>query len=189
MSIKSLPKVSSVSIKRLRQVNWLEIIGLMGLGLFIALIHAHLHFPFRLPGWRGLIWLTPLVATRLMTSSFGAASITGLSAAGFSFLLGVRNNPFDWFFYLVAGELLDIAYHYGRRWRQQAWFWAMAAGLAHLTKPLAMIVLSAGGVWESGSLIFSGSINPLLTHLLFGGLAGLLGSLAVLSIKRMKRLS
>ncbi|KAB8330023.1 hypothetical protein SD80_032960 [Scytonema tolypothrichoides VB-61278] len=118
MSTKSLPKVSFASIKDWRQVTWLEILGLIGLGLVIALVQASVHFPLRLPGWRGILWLTPVVATRMLTSSFGAASVTSLSAAGFLLLLGVRNNPFDWFFYLVVGELLDLAYYFGRRWRQ-----------------------------------------------------------------------
>ncbi|ARV57241.1 hypothetical protein BZZ01_00105 [Nostocales cyanobacterium HT-58-2] len=189
MSTKSLPKVSSASIKRLGQLNWLEIIGLVGLGFVVALVQANLRLPLRLPGWRGLIWLTPLVTTRLLTSSFGAASVTGLSAAGFSFLLGVRNNPFDWFFYLVVGELLDLAYHFGRKWRQKVWFWTVAAGLTHLTKPVVMIVFSAFGFRVSGSLILKSPVYPLLTHLLFGALAGFLGSLTVLCVKRIRRAS
>lgn len=181
-----LPKSSSASIKRLRQVNWPAILGLVGLGLVIAIAQANVHLPLRLPGWRGLLWLTPLVATRLLTTTPGAASITSLSAVGFSLLFGVRNDPFDWFFYLVVGELLDIAYYWGRRWRKQVWFWAVVVGLVHVIKPLVRIIVSAGGIWSYGSL-FAGPIYPLLTHFLFGAIAGLVGSLAVLRVKHRRR--
>lgn len=137
MNTKWLPKTSFVNIKRLGKVNWLKVIGLLGIGFFIAFLQANLRVPLRLPGWRGLTWLTPLVATRLSTSFFGAASVTSLSATGFSLLLGVRHNPFDWFLYLVVGELLDLAYHFNKQRRQKIWFWAIAAGLVHLIKPLS----------------------------------------------------
>lgn len=114
MNTKWLPKTLSADIKRLRQVKWHSICVLNALGLMIALVQAHLRLPLRLPGWRGLYWLTPLVATRLLTSRFGAASTVSLSAAGFSLLFAVKNDPFDWFFYLVVGELLDLAYHLGK---------------------------------------------------------------------------
>ena len=183
MSTKSLPKASSASIKRLRQVNWLAIIALVGLGFCIALVQANLHLPLRLPGWRGIIWLGPIVATRLLSSSFGAASITSFSAAGFSLLFGVRNDPYDWFFYLVVGEVVDLAYRLGGRWRHSVFFWTIVGGLVHPIKPLARIIISAGGVWSYGSLS-AGSIYPLVTHLLFGAIAGLVGALAALWLMR-----
>jgi hypothetical protein len=182
MNTKWLPKTSFADIKR----HWWEILALVGLGLIIAIVQANLRIPLRLPGWRGLIWLTPLVATRLSTSRFGAASITSLSAAGFSWLLGVRNDPFDWFFYLVVGEFLDLAYHQGRSWQKQVWFWAVVAGLVHLIKPLGRIIISEEGLWSYGSLS-SGFIYPLVTHLLFGAIAGLLGAGGVLWTKRLRR--
>ncbi|WP_414553118.1 hypothetical protein [Anabaena sp. CCY 0017] len=186
MNTKWLPKTSSANIKqRLRQVNWLEILALVGLGLIIAAVEANLRFPLRLPGWRGLIWLTPLVATRLSTSRFGAASITSFSAAGCSWLIGVRYDPYDWFFYLVVGELLDLAYHQGRKWKQQVWFWAIAAGLIHLIKPLTRIIISSSGVWYG--FLSSGYIYPLTTHLLFGAIAGIVGSFAVLATKNLRK--
>ncbi len=180
MNTKWLPKMSSVDIKGLRQVNWWEILAFVSLGFFMALVQAHLRLPLRLPGWRGLIWLTPLVATRLSTSSFGAASITGLSAAGFSWLLGVRNDPFDWLFLLVVGELLDIAYA-PRKWRKQVWFWGVVAGLVHLLKPLTRMVIGAGGVFANGYAY------PLGMHLLFGAIAGVIGSGLILWTKRLRQ--
>lgn len=186
MNMNWLPKTSSANIKqRLRSLNWLEILALVGLGLIIAIVQANLHFPLRLPGWRGLIWLTPLVATRLSTSRFGAASITSLSAAGFSWLVGVRNDPYDWFFYLVVGELLDLAYHQDRRWQKQVWFWAIVAGLIHLIKPLTRMIISAGGVWSYGFLA-SGYIYPLTTHFIFGAIAGFVGAGLLLWAKRRR---
>jgi hypothetical protein len=171
MNTKWLPKTLSADIKRLRHVNWLEIIGLIALGLVIAIVQANLHLPLKLPGWRGLIWLTPLVATRLLTPRFGAASIISLSATGFSLLFGVSNNPFDWLFYLVVGELLDLAYHLGGRWRHKIWFWTMVASLVHLTKPLARIMIGASSVWSYNSMAVGSPMYMIITHLFFGAIA------------------
>ncbi|KAF3889906.1 MULTISPECIES: hypothetical protein [Nostocales] len=187
MNTKWLPKTSFVNIKRLGKVNWLKVIGLLGIGFFIAFLQANLRVPLRLPGWRGLTWLTPLVATRLSTSFFGAASVTSLSATGFSLLLGVRHNPFDWFLYLVVGELLDLAYHFNKQRRQKIWFWAIAAGLVHLIKPLSQTIVSAGGGWRYGALFVAGPFYPLMTHLVFGAIAGFLGAATVFWVKRLHR--
>ena len=185
MNMKWLPKMSSVDIKSVHQVNWWEILALVGLGLIIALMQANLRLPLKLPGWRGLIWLTPLVATRLSTSFFGASSITGLSAAGCSWLLGVRNDPFDWFFLLVVGEFLDLAYA-TKKWRKQVWFWAVVAGLVHLIKPLTRLVISIAGIWGYG-VFANGYVYPLAMHLLFGVSAGLVGSGLILWTKKLRR--
>ncbi|HLO84935.1 MAG TPA: hypothetical protein VK203_07970, partial [Nostocaceae cyanobacterium] len=103
--------LQNISFANIRRGKWLEILVLIGLGLILAIVQANIHLPLKLPGWRGIIWLTPLISTRLLTSQFGAASITGLSAACFSLLLGVKAFPDEWLFYLVVGELIDIAYH------------------------------------------------------------------------------
>lgn len=176
-------RVSSAITRSLGQVNWVEIAALIGLGCLIALVQANLHLRLGLPGWRGVIWLLPLVATRLLTRSFGAASITSFSAAGFTFLFGVENDPINWFFYLAVGEILDLAYHLGGRRRNTIWFWTIIAGLVHLIRPAARIVINMSGIWVYGSFA-SGYVYPLATHFIFGIVAGLLGSATVLLARR-----
>jgi hypothetical protein len=180
--------LQNTSFVNIRQVKWLEILALMGLGLILAVVQANLRLPLKLPGWRGIIWLTPLISTRLLTSHFAAASITGLSAAGFSLLLGVRAFPDEWLFYFVVGELIDIAYHKSQIWQKQVWFWAIIAGLVHLLKPLTKVVMSLSGVGSYGAAS-SGLIYPLLTHLLFGLIAGAMGATIVLAAKNRRKIS
>lgn len=157
------------------------------IGFFIALVQANLRLPLRLPGWRGLIWLTPLIVTRASNINPISGSITSLSAAGFSLLLGVRNDPYDWFFYLTIGEVLDIAYHLNKRWRRRVWFWSVVAGVAHSIEPLARTIIDAGNVWPYGALSAGGPVYPLVTHLMFGAIAGLLGAFAALKLERFWR--
>ena len=121
---------------------------------------------------------------RLSSRFRGAGTITSLSASLASTLPFLHGgNPFGWFFYLLPGIVVDLAFRYLPHLTSQLWLLVLLGGFAHLTKPIAQWTINLITGWPFGSLRF-GILYPFVGHLLFGMLGGLLGAWVVLSIRR-----
>lgn len=154
---------------------WQEVLLLVGLGVAAVGLDAVLRQPLRLPGYQALWWMALLVIGRSTSRFRGAASISSVAAAGFAAIpfLGF-GDPFIWLIYLVPGPIIDLAFWLGRPLRQQSWFAVILAGLAHASKPLLYVLISAVSGWHYGVLKY-GLVFPLTYHIAFGLLGGLIG--------------
>ena len=117
-----------------------------------------------------------------------AGTLDGAGAAAVSLLpfWGVADDPFIPLIYLLPGLAVDLAWMALPKWQTQVAFLALLAGLAHATKPLSRFVISLATGWPYGSLL-NGVLYPLATHILFGIAGGLIGALAVLGLRRLRR--
>jgi hypothetical protein len=164
-----------------------QLLLLIGLGAAIPVLHALLHWPLKLPGHHGLEYMALMMFGRTVVDHRWAALTIATSAAVTSFIpvfgfneLGMR------FSFLLAGLTVDLLYRYVP-WRNPVVLAAMAA-LAHATKPLWKSVAAAGWNLKFGSLA-SGVGFPLMTHLCFGFVGGMIGVLLGRATNRMLKKS
>lgn len=121
---------------------------------------AELRLPITVPGHRGLVWLTVLVAVALIARPRGIATAVG--AASTLLAIGMGTDPLMAIRYVAAAVLLDAA-----------------LSLPAVTRWPALMILIAGPVHLVA--LASPAIRGLpfgdraLTHLAFGVAAGLLG--------------
>ncbi|MCG3201026.1 MAG: hypothetical protein NFCOHLIN_00888 [Gammaproteobacteria bacterium] len=160
-----------------------QLLLLIGLGAAIPVLHALLHWPLRLPGHHGLEYMALMMFGRTVVSHRWAALTIAASAAATSFIpvfgfneLGMR------FSFLLAGVTVDLLYRYVP-WRNPVVLAAMSA-LAHATKPLWKWVAASGWNLKFGSMA-SGLGFPLMTHLCFGFVGGMIGVLLGRATNRM----
>ncbi|OBI39751.1 hypothetical protein [Mycobacterium colombiense] len=152
------------------------------LAVAVIVVSTDVRIPLGLPGHRGLIWLTMLVAVALATArretvlAVGAASwIAALPVHGLS-------DPLWSCRYLAAAVLL-YAVAILPVVRVRRWLLAVAAAPIHLVA-LAGSVLS----WHSGANLSAWASNGMLEragwHLVFGFAAGLLAWVVALGLGR-----
>jgi hypothetical protein len=160
-----------------------QLLLLIGLGAAIPILHAALHWPLKLPGHHGLEYMALMMFGRTVVNHRWAALTIATSAAATSFIpmfgfneLGMR------FSYLLAGLTIDLLYRYVP-WRNPVVLAGMAA-VAHATKPLWKWVAAAGWNLKFGSLA-AGVGFPLMTHLGFGFVGGMIGTLLGVATLRM----
>jgi hypothetical protein len=149
---------------------------LLGLGAVAVLLHAALRDRVSLPpGHQGVAWIALLVVGRINSRLRWAGTLAALGAAGTSLvpLLGF-GDPLQWVMYLAAGVTLDIAYLLVGGAREHLWLLVLLGGLAHVTKPLLRLGISAFTGWPYGSLLW-GAAYPLATHFMFGAIGAALG--------------
>ncbi|GAA1861639.1 hypothetical protein GCM10009836_47290 [Pseudonocardia ailaonensis] len=140
----------------------------------VVVVAADVRVPLQLPGHRGLLWLTALVATALIARRPGPATAAGLLAAGTVAVVGIGNGgPLGAVPYVLAALLLDLALGAGVI-RRRPVLLALLAAPIHLVALVVPIARSARvGVGLSGSLPGLGPVA--LSHLGFGLVAGLAG--------------
>jgi len=159
--------------------EWLLLIAL---GAAIPLLHATLHWPLKLPGHHGLESMALLTFGRVVSKQRWSALSVATSAAVISFMpilafkeMGMR------FSVLLAGLTIDLLYPLLRK--PNTFGFAAIAAAAHATKPLWKWIAAMGWKINFGSLAV-GLGFPLLTHLSFGFVGGMIGALLGLSTVR-----
>jgi len=175
-----------LSAFRIRAIPaWLEYVLLVGLGVAAVVLHQAFRFPMDLPGRHGVEWMALLVLGRALTRSRIGGSVvsTGAAVASMLPLWGAIDDPFIWLIYLLPGILMDIAFARLPRWKTSFIFLASLGALAHATKPLARWLINMITGIPYGSLLL-GVGYPLLTHLLFGAVGGLLGAILAYGIHK-----
>lgn len=125
--------------------------------------YADVRIPMGLPGHRGLVWLTLLVAVTLMTQRRATVVAVGAAATVATLAMNVPagpHGPLGSTRYLAAAVLLYALI--GLTKRRWAWLIALAAA------PIHLVALAGGSV----SAVLP---EKLLFHLGFGLAAGLMG--------------
>lgn len=131
-------------------------------------VESELRIPVGLPGHRGLLWLSVLVAVALIARPRGTATAVGTASSLVAIGLGV--DPTMALRYAAAAVLLDAALS-APVVRRHPILLAVVAAPVHLVA-LATPVLHGTGLATLGD---PGIANKALLHLGFGLLAGLIG--------------
>ena len=139
-----------------------------------VVVAADVRIPLHLPGHRGLLWLTALVAAALIARRPGPATAAGVLAGGTVAVVGIGNGgALGAVPYVLAALLLDGALAAGVIRRRPVLLVVLAAPI-HLVALVVPIARSARvGVGLSGSL--PGLAPVALSHLAFGLAAGVIG--------------
>jgi hypothetical protein len=156
-----------------------------GVAVAAIVTSADIRMPMGLPGHRGLIWLTLLVTTVLITRR--RETVVGVGAASTLATLGMHTPPDPWGSgrYLAAAILLYAVAAAPVAVRQR-WVVALAAAPIHLVA-LAGVLTSLLSHGYLPRLASAGMVEKTLCHLMFGLLAGLLGWIVASSFDRYLR--
>jgi len=180
----SYPKTASKAFQTSWSLAWWEALLLFGSGVLAVMLHRSFDYSLGLPGHHGIEWIALLIIGRASSRFRGAGIVTSLGASFASLVPFWRGgDPFIPFLYLLPGPVLDFAFHYFPRYSEKVWFLALLGGLAHMTKPLARLIITLVSGWPFGSFRF-GIAYPFAGHILFGMIGGLLGALIMLGIQR-----
>ncbi|MCV7101313.1 hypothetical protein H7I01_13090 [Mycobacterium palustre] len=132
---------------------------------------ADLRMPMGLPGHRGLVWLSLLVAVVLTARTRAAVLAVGAAATWTTLGWHLVPGPWDGSRYLAAAVLLyAVSAAAGRR----RWPVVVAAAPTHLVALAGPAAAAIGGRYWSASVTV-GMTEKALFHLGFGLAAGLLG--------------
>lgn len=166
---------------------WLEAIILTGLGVMVVVLHQALRFPMQLPGRHGIEWMAILLAGRAFGRSKVSGTFVSLSASATSMLpiWGAVDDPFIWLIYLLPGLVVDLAFYLLPNWQQSLPFLVSLGALAHVTKPLVRWIVSLALGYPYGSFLW-GVGYPMLTHLIFGAVGGLLAGILFWGLRKKK---
>ncbi|WP_417551025.1 hypothetical protein [Methylophaga sp.] len=151
-------------------------------GALAMLMHESFRFGLELPGRQGLTLMAILVFVRLVSPYHYSATLAG--SGGLVAALLIRDNPSAAIIVLSQGVLLDFAFKQLSVTTITLWLMPLAAGLAHMLKPLFKIGLLAWAGLETDSLRH-GLVYPFITHFMFGTLGGLIGFLAWRGMKKI----
>lgn len=141
-----------------------------------------IRIPLGLPGHRGLIWLTMLVAVALVTARRAAVLAVGAVSSIATLPMHGMSDPL-WSSRYVAAAALLYAVGSLSAVRARRWLLAVAAAPIHLVA-LASSVFS----WHTAAAVSAWASNGMLAragwHLIFGLVAGLLAWVAALCLGR-----
>ena len=154
----------------------LEAAALLAVGASAIVLHTVWRLPLKLPGHQGVVWMTMLMAARSSSRYRWAGVIVGAGATTTAaFLPGLAaHEPLAPATFLPAAIAVDLMFYSAvPRWRRRFWFLGLVGAMGHATKPLLRAVLSGAG-WAYAPLIL-GLAYPLIMHLLFGFIGGVLG--------------
>lgn len=143
---------------RVLTTDMLRDVALPVLAVAAIVAYADVRTPLGLPGHRGLVWLTMLVAVALATRRRETVIAVGAAATTATLALHVTAGPWGGARYLAAAVLLYVVAVMPVA-RRRPWLVVLAAAPIHL-------VALAGSVVSAERAVF---------HLVFGLIAGLLG--------------
>ena len=156
-------------------------------GIVTALVIAHVRLRLGLPGHKALLWMTPLILTRLLTGYKPSASIASVALVTIAFAFGTNlaGGPFGAPLIILAAALLDTVITRLEDRKTSALLQiplialaAMAANLICLGK---RILLPAGIVTNPAMHTFGAK---LFTYALCGFAAGLTAATIAYILKR-----
>ena len=164
---------------------WWEALLLMGSGVLAVMLHRTFDASLSLPGHHGLEWMALMIIGRLASRFRGAGTLTSVGASLASILpFWHGGDPFTPLLYLLPGPVIDLAFRYLPGYTEKVWFLMFVAGLAHMTKPVARLIINLTTGWPFGSFRF-GVAYPVLGHFFYGAIGGLLGALVILGIHKL----
>ncbi|OMB91098.1 hypothetical protein [Mycobacterium colombiense] len=148
----------------------------------IIVASTDIRIPLGLPGHRGLIWLTMLVAVVLVTARRETVLAVGVAASIAALPMHGLSDPL-WSSRYVSAAALLYAVASLPVMRVRRWLLAVAAAPIHL-----VALASSGFSWHSGAVMSAWTSNGMLEragwHLVFGFVAGLLAWVVALGLGR-----
>ncbi len=166
---------------------WWEALLLLSTGALAVVLHRAFDYSLGLPGHHGIEWMALLIIGRYASRFRGAGSVVSLGAGIASMLPGLRGgDPFGPLLYMLPGPVMDMAFRYLPRYADKLWFFMILGGLAHMTKPVARLLITIASGWSFGSFRF-GVVYPVASHFFYGLIGGLLGALIVLGIRKISK--
>ncbi|MEB3070780.1 hypothetical protein [[Mycobacterium] vasticus] len=135
----------------------------------VIVLAADVRMPLGLPGHRGLVWLTMLVAVALTARRPQTVLAVGAASTAATLLLQSGPGPWASTRYLGAAALLCLLT--SRAWVRR-WLVAVAAAPIHL---VALVIPIATTLIGGHQLAMVGMSEKVVFHLGFGLIAGLLG--------------
>jgi hypothetical protein len=156
-----------------------RLLWLLSLGVTVAALEQAFRWPLQMPGHHGIEAMALLLLGRLSCSSPWSATIVGASAAVAAPALGADHGPLMPLFYLLPGAILDLGYRLRPKLGvlgTMVLYLPLVAALAWTAKPVVRVAANLAFGMQFGSLR-SGPVYPIVTHLLFGFVGGLVAVL------------
>lgn len=161
-------------------ITWAREVIFPAAAAAVIALSSEMRMPLGLPGHRGLVWLTLLVAVALTARRPQTVLIVGAASTAVTALMQSGPGPWAGVRYLGAATLLFLltssAAVRGRRWLV-----ALAAAPIHLVALAVPVATVFFGGHHPGP---AGLGDKALFHLGFGLIAGLLGWVAATVIDR-----
>lgn len=155
-------------------------VGFPLLAAAIIVASTDIRIPLGLPGHRGLVWLTLLVAVALVTARRETVLAVGAAASIAALPLHGLSDPLWSSRYVAAAALLYAAAALPVI-RARRWLLAIAAAPIHLVA-LASSVVALHGGGHMSAWLSTGLVEKACWHLGFGFLAGALAWTAVVGL-------
>jgi hypothetical protein len=149
---------------------------LLALGVAVAALENAFRWSLQMPGHHGIEAMALLMLARLSCSTPWSATIAGASAAVAAPVLGADHGPLMPLFYLLPGLVLDLGYRVRPGAHGLVLYLPFVAAIAWTSKPVVRVIANLTMGMQFGSLR-SGPVYPILTHLLFGFVGGLVAVL------------
>jgi hypothetical protein len=154
----------------------------VSVGVLAGIAVTFARTPIHMPGHKAIWWITPILASRLMTRPRAGASVAAVTAAITTLTLGGRlgggfaSLPLI----ILAGALLDLAARIAERREfsisRRLLFFALAGAAANLLCFAQRFADPKTAIFATGNL--ADLFNAACSHGAFGFLAGLLGAAA-----------
>jgi len=149
---------------------------LLFLGVGVAVLEQAFRWPLQMPGHHGIEAMALLLIARLSCTTPWSATIAAAGAAVAAPALGADHGPLTPLFYLLPGAILDLGYRLRPRFGGLVLFLPLLSALAWVAKPALRVAANLTLGMQFGSLR-AGPVYPILTHLLFGFVGGLVAVL------------
>jgi hypothetical protein len=153
-----------------------RLLWLLSLGVAMAVLERRFNWSLQMPGHHGIEAMALLMLGRLSCTNRWSATIAAASAAVAAPALGAEHGPLMPLFYLLPGALLDLGYGLRPRARLFVLYLPLVAALAWASKPALRVLANLTMGMQFGSLR-AGPVYPILTHLMFGFVGGLVAVL------------
>jgi hypothetical protein len=158
---------------------------LLSLGVAIVALEQSFRWPLQMPGHHGIEAMALLLLGRLSCSSPWSATIAAASAAVAAPALGADHGPLMPLFYLLPGAVLDLGHRLRPKLDTFLLYLPLVAAIAWTSKPVVRVLANLTLGMQFGSLR-AGPIYPIVTHLLFGFVGGLVAVLLWRATERGK---
>lgn len=153
-----------------------RLLWLLSLGVAIAALEQAFRWSLQMPGHHGIEAMALLMLGRLSCSNPWSATIAAAGAALAAPALGADHGPLMPLFYLLPGAILDLGYRLRPRLDAFLLYLPLVAAVAWGSKPVLRVLANLTLGMQFGSLR-AGPIYPIVTHVLFGFVGGLVAVL------------